>query len=119
MKKILIVDELSTLSKVYIDLLSRHYQSEAGTSAYEIIPRAERLDPDLVIVNSELPGFDPHEFCQSIKNDLKVPVLLLLDAGSPTSLQIDGCSADEVITKPFTKELFFEKIAGLFIKTPG
>lgn len=113
MRKILIVDELSTLSKVYVDLLLNDYVVEAGTSPHEIIPRAQRLDPDLVIVNSELPGFDPHEFCSNIKNELQVPVLLLLDAKSSATMQIDGCRADEIITKPFAKDLFFEAVSRL------
>jgi DNA-binding response OmpR family regulator len=113
MRKILIVDELSTLSKVYVDLILSDYVVEASTSPHEIIPRAKRLGPDLVIVNSDLPGFDPHEFCSNIKNELQVPILLLLDAKSTATLQIDGCRADEIIKKPFAKELFLEAVSRL------
>jgi DNA-binding response OmpR family regulator len=110
MRKILIVDELSTLSKVYVDLLLKNYVVEAGIDPNEILPRARRLDPDLVIINSDLPGFDPHQFCSTFRDDLNIPILLLLDAASTTRTKIDGCKADEVITKPFTKDLFFEAV---------
>ncbi len=67
MKKILLVDELSTLSNIYVDLLLKDYVVEASNRPSEIIPRAQRFYPDPVIVNSDLPGFGAHEFCMNIK----------------------------------------------------
>jgi len=119
MIRILVVDEMNTLSKLYFDLLSENYEIEASNDPKEIIPRAKRAHPHLVIVNADLPGFDAHEFCMDVKNAMQVPVLLLLNAHSTTTMQIDSCSADEIITKPFTKELLLQRVEKLLNLTRG
>ena len=115
MKRILVVDETSSLSKVYFDLLSENYEVEASNDPDEIIPRAQRTNPHLVIVNSDLPEFDVHEFCTTIKKQMHIPVLLLLDAHSPSTIKIDSCSADDIITKPFKKELLLQMVEKLIV----
>lgn len=115
MKRILVVDETSTLSKVYFDLLSQNYEVEASNDPGEIIPRAQRTNPHLVIVNSDLPEFNPHEFCSAIKKQMHIPVLLILDAHSSSTIQIDSCSADDIITKPFKKELLLQTVERLLM----
>ena len=115
MKRILVVDETSSLSKVYFDLLHENYLVEASNDPSEIVPRAQRTNPHLIIVNSDLPEFDAHEFCTSIKSKMKMPVLLLLDVHSSRTIKIDSCSADEIITKPFQKEHFLQRVEKLLM----
>ncbi len=113
MKKILVVDETSSLSKVYFDLLSQDYEVEASNDPNEIIPRTRRFHPNLIIVNADLPHFDAHEFCATVKKELNIPVLLLLDAHSATTIKLDSCSADDIITKPFKKEYLIQVVENL------
>jgi DNA-binding response OmpR family regulator len=115
MKRILVVDETRSLSRVYFDLLSENYEVEASNDPKEIIPRAQRVGPYLVIVNADLPDFDAHEFCTTIKKEMKIPVLLLLDAHSSTTMKIDSCSADDIITKPFEKEFLIQTVEKLLM----
>lgn len=115
MKRILIVDETKTLSSIYFDLLAENYKVEASNDPDEIIPRAKRFNPHLVIVNSDLPAFDAHEFCDVIKKDRNIPVLLILDVHSASTIKIDNCSADGIITKPIDKSVFFHTIEKLLL----
>ena len=115
MKKILVVDETSSLSKVYFDLLSENYEVEASNDPEEIVTRAQRFNPHLIIVNSDMPQFNAHEFCSVVKSKMKIPVLLLLDAHSATTLKIDSCSADDIITKPFKKDMLLETVEKLLM----
>lgn len=113
MKKILVLDEHSSLSKIYIDLLLTDYQVEASDDAKEIIPRVRRFRPDLLIVNADLPGFDADEVCKIVKQNFMIPILLLVDKESTTTININSCSADEILDKPFVKEELLEKIRQL------
>ena len=113
MKKVLIIDDINTVSKTYFDLLYKNYQVEGGIDAEEIVQRAKRFKPDIVIVNSHLPGFDAHEVCDVIAYKLKLPIILLITKDSSTTLNIDSCKTDEIITKPFEKEVLLETIKRL------
>lgn len=99
-------DDRDQLSKIYIELLLQEFEVEVTSNPEEIIQRASRLKPDLVIVNSDVPGFNAEEICSKIKDTLVVPVALLLSKTSTSTVMIDGCKADVVIDKPVdTKQL--------------
>ena len=113
MKKILVLDELSSLNNIYFDLLHKNYEVEVSIDAKEIVPRVHRFRPDLLIVNADLPHFDAEEVCRVVKDSFQIPILLLADKESPTTIHIDGCSADEVLTKPFQKEILLNIVRQL------
>lgn len=99
--KILVADDdLNTLSKIYIDLLLKLFFVEVTNDAHEIIERANRFKPDILILNNDLPNLDAHQICAQIKRDQKIPILLLVDKHASKTAKIDSCSADEIVTKP-------------------
>ncbi len=116
--KILVFDdELSEISKIYIGLLLKNYLVEATTDPGEIATRAERMKPDITIVNADVKGFDAHYVCKLVKKEMKIPIILLLEKDSATDLKIDSCDADEIIYKPVDIEELERKIDLLSIKS--
>jgi DNA-binding response OmpR family regulator len=98
--KILVLDnDLKTLTQIYVDLLMNNYEVELTMDATEVVPRSERLKPDVIIVNNDVPHFDGRVICKIVKGALNIPILLLSEQ-RPDTLKIDGCSADEIIYKP-------------------
>jgi DNA-binding response OmpR family regulator len=67
----------------------------------------ERLDPDLVVLDIMLPGFDGLEVCRRVQRHRPVPVLMLTARDSETDVLVGlGVGADDYMTKPFsTREL--------------
>lgn len=99
-KILLFDDEQNSLSKVYFYLLQEDYVVEATIDPAEIVARTERLLPDLVLLNSDVNGFDGAKVCATIKRKHKVPVVLMLEKDSPARIKIDGCHADAIVYKP-------------------
>jgi DNA-binding response OmpR family regulator len=113
MKKILVLDELKSLGSIFIDLLLKDYEVEASTDATEIVPRVTRFRPDLVIVNTNLPHFDPVEVCQVVKKTLDIPIILLIDKEEEITFSIDDCTADDVLMKPVGKKELLTSVKNL------
>jgi DNA-binding response OmpR family regulator len=99
--KILVVDnDMQRLADVYSKLVLKQYRVEVTVDWDEVLNRVKRFEPDLVIIKSEIPRFDGTVLCKSIKSKFVIPIILLVDKNSPTTLRIDSCEADAVIEKP-------------------
>jgi DNA-binding response OmpR family regulator len=98
--RILIVDHsLNSLSSIYIGLLMEDYDVEASNDAAEILPRVKRFNPDVVILNKDLPGIDFVTVCSELKAQ-QMPLIVLLDKATDECIKIDGCCISNVIVKP-------------------
>jgi DNA-binding response OmpR family regulator len=61
------------------------------------------MQPDLVVLDVMLPGFDGLEVCRRIQADRPVPVLMLTARGDETDLLVGlAVGADDYLTKPFS-----------------
>ena len=76
------------------------------TSAYDgpaAVSAAEEHDPDLVVLDVMLPGFDGHEVCRRIQARTPMPVLMLTARDDETDVLVGlGVGADDYLTKPFS-----------------
>jgi len=100
-KKVLVFDnEKEELSKIQRGFLYKDFDVEVTMNAEEIISRSERMKPDIVILNSNVPGFDAFEVCELIKKSMDIPIILLLDKNSDSTGKIDDCTADAIVYKP-------------------
>lgn len=101
--KILIVDD----EKMMTELLTDHlqdcgYDTLAANSAGEAISLLQR-QPDLIILDINMPGMDGLELCKSIRNHIVCPILFvtarITEQDKINGLQYGG---DDYITKPFS-----------------
>jgi DNA-binding response OmpR family regulator len=71
-----------------------------GPSGVEL---CERVEPDLVVLDVMLPGYDGIEVCRRIQSRRPVPVLMLTARDSETDVLVGlGIGADDYVTKPFS-----------------
>ncbi len=106
-QKILIVDDEIMLT----ELLASHlqdcgYTTLTAQNADEALTKLH-LNPDLIILDINMPGMDGLELCKIIRDHLSCPILLLT-ARITENDKVTGLStgADDYITKPFSlKEL--------------
>jgi putative two-component system response regulator len=108
---ILAVDDEQINLDLLVRLLSQHgYQVETALDGEAALLAIERLPPDLVLLDIQLPGIDGFEVCRRIKQNPAtrlIPVVLVtgLNAREHKIRGIDA-GADDFLSKPFdTAEL--------------
>ncbi|HBA50765.1 MAG TPA: DNA-binding response regulator [Lachnospiraceae bacterium] len=110
--KILIVDD----EKMMTELLTDHlqdcgYETLAANSAGEAISLLQR-QPDLIILDINMPGMDGLELCKSIRNHILCPILFvtarITEQDMINGLQYGG---DDYITKPFSLAQLSARVA--------
>src|SRR5687767_9021924 len=96
--KILIVDEdMTSLSKMYLGILQRNYDVEASINIDEIIQRMERFEPEVLIVSQELFSANTRIFT-IIRKRFQLPVIITTNRDrpySPSDFDVQG-----IIEKP-------------------
>jgi DNA-binding response OmpR family regulator len=70
--------------------------------------------PDAVVLDLMLPGFDGLEVCRQIQRDRPVPVIMLTARGSETDLVVGlEVGADDYLSKPFSMRELTARVRAL------
>ena len=105
--KILVVDDESMITELLSDHLGDEgyevYTANSAEQALKLLPK----NPDLIILDINMPGTDGLEFCRNIREHISCPILFvtarITEQDKINGLQYGG---DDYITKPFSlKEL--------------
>src|SRR5512146_1745559 len=104
MTRILIVDDEPTLVEL-LDGYLRHegYDVVVAADGPDAVRRAQETQPDLIILDVLLPGFDGIEACRQIRR-FSDAYVLMLTARTEEIDKIVGLTvgADDYVTKPFS-----------------
>ncbi len=110
----LIEDEHSIAQAVAARLRSEGYLVELADDGPSGVALVERIQPDLVVLDLMLPGFDGLEVCRQIQRDGWVPVLMITAHDSEADMIIGlGVGADDYMTKPFSARELVARVAAL------
>lgn len=106
---ILIVDDVPEDVQILGYLLSKEYRTFFALNGNEALEQAEKLRPDLILLDVIMPVMNGYEVCRSLKNDENlrdIPVIFItaLDRLEDESAGLKLGAAD-YITKPFTPHL--------------
>ena len=102
--KILVVDDDSSIRNLIYRFLSKqNYQVESAEDGKTALTMFEHFNPDLVILDVNLPDAIGYNLCQEMQNRTKVFVLMLTSRADEED-KIRGFSqgADDYLTKPFS-----------------
>jgi two-component system, OmpR family, response regulator len=105
--KILVVDDDPAVRNLIQRFLSKQYQMESAADGKTAMTLFEQFNPDLVILDVNLPDANGYNLCQEMQSRTGVFVLMLTSRVEEAD-KITGFSkgADDYITKPFSlKEL--------------
>ena len=113
--RILVVEDEPTINQTVSDRLRAEgfcvEQSYDGPGAVESFVAHQ---PDLVVLDVMLPGFDGYEVCRRIQAIRPVPVLMLTARSDETDLLVGlGVGADDYVTKPFSMREVVARIRAL------
>lgn len=101
---VVVIEDEPTITGAIADRL----QAEGWevTTAYDGpsgVRSVSQTDPDLVVLDVMLPGFDGLEVCRRIQAERPVPVLMLTARDDETDMLVGlGVGADDYMTKPFS-----------------
>ena len=103
LRVVIVEDEESIAAAVAARLRSEGFDAEVAADGPSGVALAERVSPDLVILDLMLPGMDGLEVCRRIQRDRPVPVLMLTARDSETDMLVGlAVGADDYLTKPFS-----------------
>jgi DNA-binding response OmpR family regulator len=120
--RILVVEDSADIAQ-----LIRHYLERAGhavdvtASGADVLPRARKQAPDLVVLDLMLPGMDGLLVCQALRRDRStagIPVIMLTARGEEAD-RVRGLElgADDYVTKPFSPKELVARVAALLRRT--
>jgi len=122
MKKILIIEDDSFLSEMYLAKFNQSdFQTEVAANGKEGLNKVKSFNPDLILLDIALTETDGFEVLKELKKDPeleKIPVILLTDLGEKNEVE-KGLSlgADEYIVKAdFTPSAVVNKVKEIINK---
>jgi len=123
-QKILVVEDNALNLKLFCDLLRAHdYVAEAVSDGREAVARAIEVEPDLIIMDIQLPYVSGLELIGQIKADdrLKaVPVMAVTAyAGKGDEERIREAGAEAYVSKPISVMRFVEEVRALLAAAPA
>lgn len=116
--KILVIDdEESIVEFVRLGLRYEGFQVESAPDGEEGITKAQRISPELVILDLMMPGIDGIEVCQRLRTNpttRDIPILMLT-AKDDVRDRIEGldAGADDYLTKPFDFDELLARIRAI------
>lgn len=121
MYKIMLIEDDPNLSGLIKENLERYgYTVEVPNQFSNIIEEFAQINPDLVILDINLPYYDGYYLCKSFRLHSNVPILMI----SARSQELDQImaielGADDYITKPFTFEMLQSKVKATIRRVYG
>ncbi len=110
--KILIVDDETMMTELLCDHLQdcgyETYAAGNVVTAMELLQK----EPDLILLDINMPGMDGLEFCRNIREQISCPILFVTARIDETD-KINGLQygGDDYITKPFSLKELTARIA--------
>ncbi|OZC86523.1 DNA-binding response regulator [Rhodococcus sp. 06-412-2C] len=114
-RTVLVVDDEPTISEaVAARLRGEGYQVVTAVDGPAAVEACARFDPDLVVLDLMLPGFDGLEVCRRIQASRPVPVLMLTAKSDETDMLVGlGVGADDYLGKPFSMRELVARVHAL------
>lgn len=115
MQKILIVEDDEKLrDELEIFLSNNGYQAESLKKFDDTIQDILTINPDLVLLDINLPNADGEYICKEIRKQSELPIIIVTSRDNELDELISiNYGADHYITKPFNIQILLAKIASL------
>ncbi len=115
MFKIMIVEDDETIRKIVAGTLTKWKYDVVGIMEFDhILDDFEKFQPDLVLLDINLPTFDGFYWCQQIRAISSVPILFLSSRNQNMDIIMAiNMGGDDFIQKPFDLDVLVAKISAL------
>lgn len=113
--KVLVVDDDEKLVKVLSAYLFKEgYTVETALNGVAAMERADRFQPDVILLDLMLPDLDGWEVCKEIRRTSNVPIIMIT-AVTGEDQRVSGLDlgADDYVTKPFSPREVMARIRAI------
>ena len=113
--RILVVDDNRDILELITRVLSTYgYDVVIARDGLEALQQEANANPDLVVLDVNLPNLDGWEVCRRIKARRSVPVMLLTVRAERADIELSrAAGADDHLPKPFDIAEFLGRITTL------
>lgn len=114
---LLVDDEKDILEFLQYNLEREGYKVFTANDGLEGVQMAQKVAPDLILMDVMMPRMDGIEACQTIRQELQLesPLIAFLTSRAEDYSQVAGfeAGADDYITKPIRPRLLISKVEAL------
>lgn len=95
-------------------LTAAGYRVETAADGPSGVQAISRMDPDVVVLDRHLPGYDGLAVCRNVRRWSHVPILMLISRTSQADLiaALDA-GADDYLTQPFDRDDLLARLSAL------
>lgn len=121
MSKIIIIEDAQTIREELKTFLTRYdYEVLAPANFENIIDYTLKEDPDLLLLDINLPIFDGYHICREIRKSSDMPIIVVTSRDSEMDeLMSMNLGADDFITKPYNTQILLARIASILRRVYG
>lgn len=120
MKILVVDDDLELLGLISYALRQAGYWTVDAADGVAALTQFEREEPDLVILDVNLPRLSGLEVCRKIRAMSKVPVMMLtVRSGEEDQVEALDLGADDYLTKPFSPRTLLARVRALLRRSAG
>jgi two-component system, cell cycle response regulator DivK len=117
-KRVLVVEDNELNLKLFCDLLRAHqFEAEPVRDGREAVARARAFDPQLVVMDIQMPHITGLEIIQHMKRDSQlrsIPIMAVTAyAGREDEERIRAAGANAYVSKPISLVRFMEEVRAL------
>lgn len=115
MSKIMIVEDEAVIRNLVIEELEKWDFDTFGTEDFHnVLEDFQDEEPQLVLLDINLPIFDGYYWCQKIREISKVPIIFISSRSTNMDMIMAmNMGADDYVTKPFQIDVLVAKINAL------
>ncbi len=115
MAKIMIVEDEAVIRQLIMEELEKwQFETFGTTDFYQVLLDFKTEDPQLILLDINLPVFDGYYWCQKIREISKVPIIFISSRNTNMDMIMAmNMGADDFITKPFELDVLVAKINAL------
>ncbi|OLS36303.1 DNA-binding response regulator [Alkalihalophilus pseudofirmus] len=113
-KIFLIEDDASLFKEIKERLTAWEYEVYGVRDFQNVMESFAEVQPDLVIIDIQLPKYDGFHWCRMIREHSNVPIIFLSSRDHPTDMVMSmNLGADDFVQKPFHFEVLIAKIQAI------
>ncbi|MGX7244165.1 two-component system response regulator SapR [Enterococcus quebecensis] len=115
MAKIMIIEDETTIRDLISEELQKWQFDTFGTTDFNnVLEDFQREEPQLILLDINLPVFDGYYWCQKIREVSKIPIIFISSRNTNMDMIMAmNMGADDFVTKPFQVDVLIAKINAL------
>ena len=117
--KIFIIEDEEKIRLELSTFLNRYgYETSYSTDFENIVDISLKEEPDIILLDINLPYYDGYYICREIRRKSNVPIIVVTSRNSEVDeLMSMNLGADDFITKPYNTQILLARIASIIRRT--